>query len=476
MHLKNIGLFILMFISSIQSSFAEKSLALDTFFKPTLQNESLLGVGSIDYTFSGSSADTINYIQLCKATDNTCSICGVPYTTITSGTPLPYSTGGTNYRISPSSVQAYLSTNGFASGTYYIGMYVQSTNFKCPSSTPTAYCSASKDSSTSPLCMQVVYVGSSVTELTRLDNGNVLLNTLASPYAYVTAQDNTISKCPVNADGSLGTCVSAGNTGATVNGPWSIAVNPSNTMAYIANLAGNNILGCPITATGSMGACFTALTGLNNPQGIYINAAGTFAYVANTVANTVLKCPIKTDGTFDTCSSTGTIPGLSTPFAFQGPHGIMINPLGTSAYVANADNSTVTWCSVTADGSFTNCINTVTTGLSAPIGLVINSAGTIAYIDNHTGNSVMKCSIGGDGSLSSCVNAGNSSGVAFNNPYYMALNISGTVLYVVNYNAANDGHGALLYCPINSADGTIGNCVTASAFTHPLGVALASVR
>ena len=75
------------------------------------------------YTFKGPVIDSINYIALCVASDNTCSAC-----TSSSGTPLPYTTTGTTYSINLAAIAAYLSANNLGAGTYNVGMYVQSTH------------------------------------------------------------------------------------------------------------------------------------------------------------------------------------------------------------------------------------------------------------------------------------------------------------------------------------------------------------
>jgi len=69
--------------------------------------------------------------------------------------------------------------------------------------------------------------------------------------------------------GSLSGCTSTGSGFAQ---PQDIAINPENTLAYIANNATNSVSVCVIdSVTGSLSNCATVGTGFTNPTGIALS-------------------------------------------------------------------------------------------------------------------------------------------------------------------------------------------------------------
>ncbi len=171
--------------NSAYAATVHKSLAVNDLFKPLTFGTNLIDGSSATYTFSGSTADYINYVQLCKATDNTCSNCGTPYGTykmLTANNGIAYDTVGTAWGIQASSIQNYLTNNGYGDGTYYLGLYVQSQDLVCNSNQ--SYCSTSQDNAGHVLCMQAVSSGGTTT-LTREDNGIAVLSSNTTPYLFI---------------------------------------------------------------------------------------------------------------------------------------------------------------------------------------------------------------------------------------------------------------------------------------------------
>lgn len=471
MNLRDLFLTITILLTSIQfihaaklSDTSTKSLTFSSMFRPKAQGESFLGISSLSYTFSGTTADSINYVRLCQATDNTCSSCNTPFASITAGTPIPFASSGTTYGINPASIAAYLSSTDSSAGSYNIGLYVQSTSFNCSSST--AYCSTNSDSSSHALCMQATYSGTSVTALAQSDNGQVILNVASVPFAYVTNNANgvkTVLKCPISNDGTFGACADSG-VGAVFNSPRGIAINPSRTFAYVNN-NNNTVSKCSISSNGTFGACGNTGTGFTTPRGIAINPKGTFAYVAN--SSSVSKCPINSDGTFGTCADSG---GTSV----SGLQGIAINSTGTFAYVIYSAANTIAKCPINADGTLGACVDSGSTGtaFNLPRYIALNNSGTIAYVSNSGSNTVSKCLIYSDGTFGICINSGNS-GTAFNSPQGIAINFAGTFAYV-----SNSGNNSVSKCPING-DGTFGACTGSGnsgiTFSAPVGIAFTSI-
>ena len=87
-------LFSLALIVHATPSSDNKKLSLPELLKPMNQNSRhRFSMSALQYTLSGTTADSINTIRLCKATDATCTTCNTNYTIITSNTPIPYATG-----------------------------------------------------------------------------------------------------------------------------------------------------------------------------------------------------------------------------------------------------------------------------------------------------------------------------------------------------------------------------------------------
>jgi DNA-binding beta-propeller fold protein YncE len=138
------------------------------------------------------------------------------------------------------------------------------------------------------------------------------------------------------------------------------------------------------------------------------------------------------------------------------------------AYITNAGSSTISICTVNADGSLTGCSAHSDLTLNGPYGMAINSTGTKLYVPNYSGNTLSICPVNADGSIGICT-ASNGNGT-FARPNKAAINPAGTFLYVSNYAPNNN---TIAICPIK-ADGTLGTCTTAtdSTFNYPNGLAL----
>jgi DNA-binding beta-propeller fold protein YncE len=144
--------------------------------------------------------------------------------------------------------------------------------------------------------------------------------------AYVTNNTaNTVSVCPINANGTLGTCTTS-DPGNTFHGPAGISLNQASTFAYISNsinVGGNrNISVCPLNGDGSLGTCtefISPLFNFGNFGKISINSAATFLYVVNEGNNYISLCSLNSNGGITSCLQ------LTPPnTTFNSPEGIII--------------------------------------------------------------------------------------------------------------------------------------------------------
>ena len=290
-------------------------------------------------------------------------------------------------------------------------------------------------------------------------------------FAYITNSGNsTVSICPVNSNGSLGTCTTSSGNG-TFSFPEGMTINPARTFAYVVNNNTSTISICPINSDGSLGTCTTS-TGngtFSLPNGISLNSSGTIAYVANNTTNTISICPVNSNGSLGTCTTSS---GNGT---LNGPNAIIVNSTGTFIYVPNFNNNTVSICLVNSDGFLGTCTTSTGNGtFSAPDGISLNSSDTFAYITNSGNSTVSICPVNNNGSLGTCtVNA--DATFNFSNGFAACLFMSSPTNY--GY-IPNDGGSSntVSICPINPANGTLSPCIASTGngtFADATGVALA---
>lgn len=244
-------------------------------------------------------------------------------------------------------------------------------------------------------------------------------------FAYITNFGNydgtEVTICPVNPTnytlGSSGTpCYNTDGNGL-FNQPNGVALSYDNNTLFVANggngggSTGNQIVSCPINGDGSLGTC-VMVDGGAGPNGVFYTLAPDSTplvyaidyYTTGSTGNGIVRL-------FDATNPTGLTP-YSPPTdeaggSLSGPIDIGFNPTGTIAYIVNlGDNpGTITFCPVNNDGTFDelNCQNTAVDNLlEYPAGLWITA--TQFYVSNNAGY-ITLCNVSGvDGSLSGCQN------------------------------------------------------------------------
>lgn len=171
-----------------------------------------------------------------------------------------------------------------------------------------------------------------------------------------------IAICPMNNDGSLGPCTSSDGSG-TVSLAQGIIVNGD--FLYVANVAHvrglddpSNISICPLNNDGSVGTC-TISYGSGTfvvPFGLALNPEGSILYVSNfgngsTIPFSVTDCPLNSDGTLGTCTT-----NVSDTFDFSAnTEAALFIGSNHYAYVPNCGSNSISICPVNEDGSFGTC-------------------------------------------------------------------------------------------------------------------------
>jgi DNA-binding beta-propeller fold protein YncE len=181
-------------------------------------------------------------------------------------------------------------------------------------------------------------------------------------YAYLSS-DNYQSVYQCSVDGTTGVLTCNTVTPAVGSGSGGMCVPEMMTVVgtklYIAsqlytdneepqNSCNDAVTYCTIdNSTGAVSSCINAnVSGLDQPFGIALNPTNTFAYITNWNTNTV-KCAVSsTDGSLSSCGPSGAGSG----------NGITLNSSGTQAYIVN--NNKVQICAVDGStGALSSCNN-----------------------------------------------------------------------------------------------------------------------
>lgn len=282
-----------------------------------------------------------------------------------------------------------------------------------------------------------------------------------------------VTQCSVDSTGKLfQACMDSGATGLT--GPSGIAINSTNTFAYISNTgtSGGTISKCTITLgqTPLLSDCTTTAT-IPGYLALWITLTpdGTQAMVGVQYTSTitggtdrVFNCPINNDGSFNPCVDTGGHIGLLDPTT-----NMVLNTNVSTAYIPyafNCDNGQSNWaiyqCHITS-GVLASC--TPSSGpqsdqLDCPIGIALNSANSYAFITNSNDQYITQCNVASN-NLQNC---GTQNIKILHNATAIILNSASTIAYILNYSNNNLTTSAVTQCSINTA-GQFINCADTGA-------------
>ncbi len=146
--------------------------------------------------------------------------------------------------------------------------------------------------------------------------------------------------------------------------------------AYIAvgpNVTTEEIFKCPINTNGTFGTCIDAANGVrfNITTALdFVSAGLIYAYVpvqSNSITSELLKCPVANDGALDTCSLAKTFNSVST---IDGIKVTTVNDIPYAYVGLHHTNGTYTVekCEISKDGNLSNCTPTGS-GFNQPKGI-----------------------------------------------------------------------------------------------------------
>lgn len=210
-------------------------------------------------------------------------------------------------------------------------------------------------------------------------------------------------------------------------GVTSIAIHPSKKFLYAANSAESDISLFTISSAGAL----TEVTprtaaGGTTPTLLAMDSAGGFLYVGNSGSNNV--------SVFSIDASSGALTQV------QGsPFPLGISPLnmklssGNVLYVTGAGAPGVIEVWTVTAGSLSS-LKVVQVGTN-PYGLALDPTGSFLYVANTGDNTISEFTVASDGSLSPIANS--PIGETFSSPLALLVDISGKYLYLANEGSSN---------------------------------------
>jgi 6-phosphogluconolactonase (cycloisomerase 2 family) len=257
--------------------------------------------------------------------------------------------------------------------------------------------------------------------------------------------------------------VGSSNITATYNAVTSntATLNVKN-YVYFSNSGNDSMSLCSLSNAGVLSGCQTnptSIPSLSDPLGMAINPTNTYAYLGSNTGD-IYVCAID--------SSDGSLSGCISTFNHAFPYNIVINASNTYAYIANY-TSGLTVCSISStDGTLSNCQVDNVIAATNSIAVALHPDGLHAY--------VFKYDVGGPNDLVTCT-INTSTGLFYSCTQYnyaanfgtnMVIHPDGTGLYV------NDGSAGIYFCPLNAGTKLISSCssLAVTNVDNPLGIAI----
>ena len=260
---------------------------------------------------------------------------------------------------------------------------------------------------------------------------------------------NDIQYCPLNSNGSVGTCTQQTNAFTTPrSGQSSVAYN-----GYLYIVGGNgggtlqnDIQYCPLNSNGSVGTCTQQTNKFTTARmqhssivyNGYLYIVGGYdgsSTCTNNVCNDIQYCPLNSNGSVGTCTqqtnafTTGRYSHASVEY-----NGYLYI-IGGNDGVSSTRLSDIQYCPINSNGSVGSCIdknNAFTIGRSGLSSLVYN--GNIFIIGGNLSNDIQYCPVNANGSVGAC----NQQVGAFTTPRdAQTAAVYNGYVYVIGGNASN---------------------------------------
>lgn len=275
--------------------------------------------------------------------------------------------------------------------------------------------------------------------------------------------DNSVSTCQINVDGSLGSC-SGSQGNSTFFELSGLALNPKSNTAYLINHPEHNFTTplsiCPINSDGSLGICVPSDGGgkLSGISSITINSLGTIAYFVNSgtqkaASTAVTTCQIQANGQLTNCNLN---------MGFKNPGALALNEKNSEVYILNGNGKIFLCPTNSTTGIFSGCSAQAFGGTnSIPMLIRINNSNTYLYVFDMKNRSIAQCAIDSSGTLqlTACTNfvQGNTNTPGFDNITDIKFSANDNFAYLIDSQKST-----VWQCVLSS--GQIQSC---SAFQDP---------
>ncbi|MEN9841154.1 MAG: hypothetical protein RL376_954, partial [Verrucomicrobiota bacterium] len=273
--------------------------------------------------------------------------------------------------------------------------------------------------------------------------------------------------------------------------PVALAINSSGSELYVAETAGNRVRRVPLPSGTAV-----LVTGFVNPYGLALNPAGTELFVANKESHTLAKI-VLADNTVSTVAGVANDAGSASGAAlsaarFRLPTGLAYDAVAGGVVVADSFNSQLRFYNptlatlTTLAGAPTAINNTdgpaMTARFYTPAALALHTDGTL-YVADRENHLIRKITPGGEvstlagaaGAAGAVDGTGGAGGAArFNHPSALALNATGTELFVVDAGGVGETTtGRVRRIELSGGSGVTVSTL-AGVFNEPRGLALTS--
>jgi len=209
----------------------------------------------------------------------------------------------------------------------------------------------------------------------------------AAPFAYIANSGTKNVSVIDTADNTVKATVALPDDNAdTTKHPsaYCITVGASGQYVYVG-LKGTNEVNIIDTSTNTVIMNRRIPLGTDIPGGLAVNAAETRLYVTSNMSNNLLVIDISGPVARELKR---VYLGTSVPVqSMTNPEGVVINPAGTKAYVANSTKDTIAEVALDEVNNIYTQSSLISAGAgSYPIGLAISSDGTKLYFSSMNGN------------------------------------------------------------------------------------------
>ncbi|QIG45341.1 hypothetical protein G5V58_23610 [Nocardioides anomalus] len=202
---------------------------------------------------------------------------------------------------------------------------------------------------------------------------------------YSNYLSDTISWAALNggASGTLNT------TGATVSGPWGVALDPARNKVWWANYDSNTIGSANLDGTGAGADLPTGAAPFGDIYGFALDPVAGVVYWANYGSSTIGYA--RTDGSGGGTFNTGTA-------TMNGPCGVAVDRAAGRLYWGNFDGDTISYANLSGDGGGSGDLATTGATVAAPCGVAVDrSAGRIWWTNADTSSISSASTAGGSG-------------------------------------------------------------------------------